>query len=197
MSDATLVQTKDSSANPAPLGLLAFGMTTVLLNLHNAGFFELNSMILAMGLCYGGAAQIIAGIMEWRKNNTFGMVAFLSYGFFWWSLALIVLLPTFFPGLKTTEPAMGWYFVLWGLFTLGLFVGTFRANIALQIVFGTLTILFALLAAKSFCTLGPTFAHWTGYEGVLCGVSACYTGLAGILNELYNRTILPVGPVTP
>src|SRR5215472_3982277 len=72
---------KDTTANPAPLGLLGFGMTTVLLNLHNAGFYELNSMILAMGICYGGAAQIVAGIMEWRKGNTFATTAFLSYGF--------------------------------------------------------------------------------------------------------------------
>ena len=79
--DQSTLAIKDSSANPAPLGLFGFGMTTVLLNLHNAGIFELNSMILAMGLCYGGLAQIIAGIMESKKNNTFGMTAFLSYGF--------------------------------------------------------------------------------------------------------------------
>ena len=72
---------KDSSANPAPLGLFGFGMTTVLLNLHNAGIYEMNSMILAMGIFYGGISQIIAGIMESKKNNTFGMTAFISYGF--------------------------------------------------------------------------------------------------------------------
>src|SRR5207247_2377075 len=86
---------KDTTGNPAPLGLLAFGMTTVLLNLHNAGFFELNSMILAMGLCYGGLAQVIAGIMEWKKGNTFATTAFISYGFFCLSLvALLVLRST-------------------------------------------------------------------------------------------------------
>ena len=76
-----ITQIKDTTGNPAPLGLLGFGMTTVLLNLHNAGFYELNSMILAMGICYGGAAQIIAGIMEWKKGNTFATTAFVSYGF--------------------------------------------------------------------------------------------------------------------
>lgn len=76
----------DTTANPAPLGLLGFGMTTVLLNMHNAGFFALGSMILAMGIFYGGLAQIVAGIMEWKKNNTFGATAFFSYGCFWLSL---------------------------------------------------------------------------------------------------------------
>src|SRR3954467_12081576 len=89
----TITQLKDTTANPAPLGLLGFGMTTVLLNLHNAGFYELNSMILAMGICYGGAAQIIAGIMEWKKNNTFAATAFISYGFFWLSLVGLIVLP--------------------------------------------------------------------------------------------------------
>ena len=87
MQETTTTEIKDNTANPAPLGLLAFGMTTVLLNLHNAGFYELNSMILAMGICYGGLAQVIAGIMEWKKNNTFGTTAFISYGFsgfHWW-----------------------------------------------------------------------------------------------------------------
>src|SRR5437867_11648654 len=89
----SLTQVKDTTGNPAPLGLLAFGMTTVLLNLHNAGFFELNSMILAMGLCYGGLAQVIAGIMEWKKGNTFATTAFISYGFFWLSVVAVLLLP--------------------------------------------------------------------------------------------------------
>ena len=89
MADATPLLIKDTTGNPAPLGLLAFGMTTVLLNLHNAGFFELNSMILAMGLCYGGLAQVVAGIMEWKKGNTFATTAFISYGFFWLSLVAL------------------------------------------------------------------------------------------------------------
>ena len=84
---------KDNLANPAPLGLCAFGMTTVLLNFHNAGFFEINSMILGMGLFYGGLAQVIAGIIEAGKNNTFGLTAFTSYGFFWLSLVALIVMP--------------------------------------------------------------------------------------------------------
>src|SRR5690554_4319763 len=84
---------KDMTANPAPLGLLGFGMTTVLLNIHNAGFFPLDAMILAMGLFYGGLAQVIAGIMEWKKNNTFGTTAFTSYGLFWMSFVALKVMP--------------------------------------------------------------------------------------------------------
>src|ERR1700757_923227 len=91
----SVTQIKDATGNPAPLGLLGFGMTTVLLNLHNAGFYELNSMILAMGICYGGAAQIIAGIMEWKKGNTFATTPFISYGFFLFSLVVLILPPQF------------------------------------------------------------------------------------------------------
>src|SRR6185437_3924072 len=100
------------------------------------------------GLCYGGAAQIIAGIMEWKKNNTFGTTAFISYGFFWVSLVVLVLLPKLDPTLKSDDAAMAAYLAIWGLFTLGLFIGTLRANRALQVIFGTLVILFFMLAAK-------------------------------------------------
>ncbi len=80
-------------ANPAPLGLLGFGLTTVLLNLVNAGVIPLDTVVLAMGIAYGGIAQIIVGVMEFKKGNTFGTVAFLSYGLFWWSLVMLLLLP--------------------------------------------------------------------------------------------------------
>src|SRR6267154_2783184 len=111
----SVTQTKDTTGNPAPLGLLGFGMTTVMLNLHNAGYYELNSMILAMGICYGGVAQIIAGIMEWKKNNTFAATAFISYGFFWLSLVLLVLLPKMGLSAPTNETSMAAYLALWGL----------------------------------------------------------------------------------
>jgi succinate-acetate transporter protein len=125
-------------ANPAPLGLLAFGLTTVLLNLHNAGLFSLNSMILAMGIAYGGLAQIIVGIMEYRKGNTFGTVAFSSYGFFWWSLVILILMPNmpFFGAVAPADnTAMAAYFLMWGIFTLAMFFGTLKTNRGLQFVF--------------------------------------------------------------
>ncbi len=191
----TITQLKDTSGNPAPLGLLGFGMTTVLLNFHNAGFYELNSMILAMGICYGGAAQIIAGLMEWKKNNTFAATAFISYGFFWLSLVTLILLPKLAGAAAPNETSMAAYLAMWGLFTAVMFIGTLRLNRALQIVFGTLTILFFMLAYGDFAGASTGFKHATGYEGIFCGVSAIYTALALVLNELYGRVILPLGPV--
>jgi uncharacterized protein len=195
MADATSLQIKDTTGNPAPLGLLAFGMTTVLLNLHNAGFFELNSMILAMGLCYGGLAQVVAGIMEWKKGNTFATTAFISYGFFWLSLVALLLLPATGASKAPDATAMAAYLAMWGLFTAGLFVGTLKINRALQIVFATLVVLFFLLAIGDYTDAGPAFRHFTGFEGIVCGAAAIYTGLAQVLNELFGRTVLGVGPV--
>ena len=194
-----LTQLKDTTGNPAPLGLLGFGMTTVLLNLHNAGYYELNSMILAMGICYGGTAQVIAGIMEWKKGNSFATTAFISYGFFWLSLVALIVLPKLgfiSPALTATnDTAMAAYLALWGLFTGVMFIGTLRLNRALQVVFGTLTILFFLLAYAHYAKPGEGFEHFAGYEGLLCGFSAIYTGLAQVLNELFSRTVWPLGPV--
>ena len=187
---------RDMTGNPAPLGLLGFGMTTVLLNLHNAGFFELNAMILAMGICYGGAAQIIAGMMEWRKGNTFATTAFISYGFFWLSLVALIVLTKLGWAVATNDKAMAAYLFMWGLFTLVMFIGTLRLSRALQFVFGSLALLFFLLAYGDFANASPGFKHFTGYEGIFCGFSAIYTGLAQVLNELYGKVILPIGPVT-
>jgi uncharacterized protein len=187
---------RDTTSNPAPLGLLGFGMTTVLLNLHNAGFYELNSMIMGMGIFVGGIAQVIAGIQEWKKNNTFGATAFTAYGFFWISLVTIWILPrtSFGSGLKSDETSMGWYLLLWGLFTAFMFIGTLRINRALQIVFGSLIILFLLLAIGDFTGI-KTIRIIAGYEGIICGLSAMYACAAQILNELYGKTVLPLGKV--
>jgi succinate-acetate transporter protein len=188
-------QIKDTTGNPAPLGLLGFGMTTVLLNLHNAGFYELNSMILAMGICYGGLAQIIAGIMEWKKGNTFATTAFISYGLFWLSLVVLIVLPKAGWGAASNDVAMAAYLAMWGLFTAVMFVGTLRLNRALQVVFGTLTILFFLLAIGDYTNASQGFKYFTGYEGIFCGFSAIYAGLAQVLNELFGKTVLPLGAV--
>src|SRR5712692_4008775 len=194
--NGSITQIKDTTGNPAPLGLMGFGMTTVLLNFHNAGFYELNSMILAMGICYGGLAQIIAGIMEWRKNNTFAATAFISYGFFWLSLVALIVLTKLGWGAASNDTAMAAYLAMWGLFTAVMFVGTLRLNRALQIVFATLTVLFFLLAYGDFTAASAGFKHVTGYEGILCGFSAIYAGLAQVLNELFGRIVLPLGPMT-
>src|SRR4029079_1240277 len=189
----SVIQIKDTTGNPAPLGLLGFGMTTVLLNLHNAGFYELNSMILAMGICYGGAAQIVAGIMEWRKGNTFATTAFLSYGLFWVSLVTLIVMAKLGWATASNDTAMAAYLAMWGLFTGVMFIATLRLNRALQVVFATLTILFFLLAIGDFTAASPGFKHFTGYEGIFCGFSATYAGLAQVLNELSAKLCYPSG----
>jgi succinate-acetate transporter protein len=190
-------------ANPAPLGLLGFGLTTVLLNLHNAGLFPLDTMILAMGLAYGGLAQVIVGIMEFKKGNTFGTVAFSSYGLFWWSLVALLVLPSFsFTGVSApTETAMAAYFFMWGLFTFAMFFGTLKTNRALQFVFMSLAILFFMLTIREL-TGNPTlfgtftFNNLTGIEGVICGSSAVYLAFAEVLNEAHKKTVLPICPTS-
>ena len=192
MNTETII--KDNSANPAPLGLTGFGLTTILLNIHNAGFYPNNSMILGMGIFVGGIAQIIAGILESKKNNTFGLTAFIAYGSFWLSLVAIWALPRLGIADKADETAMGFYLLVWGLFTFGMFIGTLRLNRALQVVFGSLVILFALLALGDF-THNPTIKIIAGYEGIFCGLSAFYAAIAQVLNEVYGRVVLPVCPV--
>jgi succinate-acetate transporter protein len=177
---------KDITANPAPLGLMGFGMTTVLLNLHNAGFFALGSMILAMGIFYGGIAQIIAGIMEWKKGNTFGTAAFTSYGLFWLSLVALIVMPKMGWADATQSTAMAAYLFMWGLFTTLMFIGTLKIGGPLQFVFGSLALLFFLLAAGDY-TGSTVIQHIAGYEGIICGFSAIYTALAQVLGELYRK----------
>jgi uncharacterized protein len=183
---------RDNSANPAPLGLFGFGMTTVLLNIHNAGFYELNSMILAMGIFYGGVAQVIAGVLESKKNNTFGMTAFVSYGFFWLTLVALIFMSKWGWITATSKSALATYLALWGIFTLLLFIGTLKLNRALQFVFATLTVLFFLLAIGNF-TENENIIIVAGYEGIICGSAAIYTGIANLLNEVYGRKVLPLG----
>lgn len=193
-NEAVTTEIKDTTANPAPLGLMGFGMTTVLLNLHNAGIYHLGTMVLAMGIFYGGVGQIIAGIMEWKKNNTFGTTAFISYGCFWLTLVGLLLLPKKQLGEAPANAGMIAYLIMWGIFTGAMFIGTLRLNRALQVIFGSLTILFFLLAAGD-ATGNTALKTFTGYEGVFCGLSAIYTAVAQILNEVYGKTILPLGPM--
>jgi len=179
-------------ANPAPLGLMGFGMTTILLNIHNAGFYPISAMILAMGIFYGGIAQVIAGIMEFKKGNTFGTTAFTSYGLFWLTLVALIVLPKMGLADPTPHGFMAWYLVMWGVFTLFMFLGTLKANRALQFVFLSLTVLFFLLAARDF-TGSEAIGTLAGWEGILCGASAVYLAMAEVLNEQYGRTVLPIG----
>lgn len=183
----------DSTANPAPLGLMGFGLTTILLNIHNAGYYELSSMILAMGIFYGGLAQVVAGLIDFRKGNEFGATAFSSYGLFWLSLVALLVFPDWGLGAEPSARAMGWYLFSWAVFTAVMFVGSLRTTRALQAVFATLTLLFLLLALRDW-TGSETIGEVAGWEGILTGLLAVYTATAQIWNDVYARTILPLGP---
>ena len=191
----TITQIRDTSANPAPLGLMGFGMTTVLLNLHNIGFIPLDAMILSMGIFYGGIAQIIAGVMEWKKNNTFGETAFISYGFFWLSLVAILIFPVLGWSSAPSDITMALYLGMWGIFTAFLFIGTFKLNKALIVVFGSLTTLFMLLSIGHALD-SSIIIKIAGIIGVCCGFSAIYTAMAQVLNGIYGKVVLPLGPIS-
>ncbi|MGA2479215.1 MAG: acetate uptake transporter [Spirochaetia bacterium] len=179
-------------ANPAPLGLLGFGMTTIVLNLHNAGLFPLSTMIAGMGVFVGGFAQIVAGIMEFRKNNTFGMTAFCAYGIFWLSLVAVWTFPALGISDSSSPFTMGFYLVVWGLFTTGMFFGTLKLTRVHQFVFASLAVLFFLLAITDF-TESSVMRLVSGVEGIVCGLSAFYGAIALVLNEQFGRTVLPMG----
>src|SRR2546421_1995518 len=185
-------------ADPAPLGLSAFALTTFVLTSTYAGFFPAaaSGVAVAVALFYGGLAQLCAGMWEFRRNNTFGATAFTSYGAFWLSYAAILL-----PGtgvLAAITPvihqALGVYLLGWTIFTGLMFLGTFRLNLALMAVLGLLFLTFLLLTIGE---LGPsTSAHQIGgYLGVLTALAAWYTALAGILASIRSPFQLPVFPM--
>lgn len=184
----------ENTANPAPLGLMGFGMTTILLNIHNAGFFPMDAMILGMGIFFGGMAQVIAGMMEFKKNNTFGTTAFTSYGFFWLALVALNVMPAVGLGAAPSSLSMAAFLFMWGLFTFFMFIATLRISKALQVVFGTLAILFFLLATGNF-TGSTAILTFAGYEGILCGFTAIYAAMGQVINESYGKEILPLGVI--
>ena len=197
MTDQThevLATVKDNVANPAPLGLMAFGITTVLLNLHNAGLFGMNTMILSMAVFYGGLAQVVVAVQEYKKNNVFGATAFASYGLFWLSFVGMLAFPKWMgiDGPNTT--AVGWYLLAWGVFTALMFVATLRITVSLQVVFGSLTILYVLLAISTWSG-NATLGKVAGWEGIFVGLSAMYGAIAQIWSEVYGHVVLPLGQV--
>lgn len=209
----------EKSANPAALGLLGFGISTILLNfIHNVRLGSIDGVIIAMGIFYGGLAQIMAGMLEYKKGNTFGTVAFTSYGLFWLSFVALNWLGTstvantyawpFYggrtPWTVSNEASMA-YFLMWGIFTFAMFFGTLKTNRALQFVFISLAILFFLLAIKSailayFPSVSTNdinlFTRIIGAEGIICGASAVYLAIAEILNEAHGKTVLSTGPIS-
>ena len=176
-------------ANPAPLGLSGFALTTFLLSMINVGWFSGANMpmVLACAFVFGGTAQFAAGIMEMPRGNSFGTVAFCGYGSFWWSFALFVL----FLSKGVTVAFVGWYLFLWGLFTMFMWVASLKKNKALMLVFLFLTATFYLLAIGAWT--GEAIINIVGgYFGLITAVLAFYLAAAESINESWGSTVLPV-----
>jgi hypothetical protein len=177
-------------ANPAPLGLTGFALTTFLLSAVNAGLFPATAvpMVLASAFAFGGTAQFFAGLMEMPRGNTFGFVAFCSYGAFWWTYALFVAF--FADGVPTAF--VGYWLLLWGVFTFMMWYGSLALNRALQAIFMALWITFFLLAIKDFTGLS-WIGVLGGYAGLVTAVLALYLAAAEIINETHGHEVLPIG----
>lgn len=187
-----LIRLVDTTANPAAFGLCGFGMSTLLLNLHNIGLFPLDSMIMAMGIFFGGIAQVIVGKIEAKKNNMFGMVAFGSFGFFWIILVALMMIPKLGLGEAPTPQAMGWFLVVWGIFSTGLFIATFSLSKVMRILFGSVVALFFLLAIADF-TGSATVKLMAGIDGVFSGAFALFLALSMVINDTFGKEIIPLG----
>ena len=186
-----LVRLIDTTTNPAALGLSGFGMSTLLLNLHNIGLFPLDSMIMAMGIFFGGIAQVMVGNIEAKKNNMFGMVAFSSFGFFWIILIALMMIPKLGIGEAPTPNAMGWFLTIWGVFSFGLFIATFKLAKMMRILFGSVVVLFFLLAIADF-TGNATIKFIAGVDGIFSGSFALYIALAMVINSTFEKEIVPI-----
>jgi uncharacterized protein len=181
----------DNTANPAPLGLCAFGMTTLILSIHNMGLTALASPIIAMAIFFGGLAQVIVGTMEWKKNNTFGLLTFGSFGFFWICFATLLMLPA--AGLsKAPGPVeLAVFLGLWGIFAFGLFICSLKMHKTLQITLLALVVTFFLLVAAQL-TGSSIILVAGGFIGVITGALAFYMGFGQVINEVFGKQLVPL-----
>lgn len=181
----------DNTANPAPLGLCAFGMTTILLSLHNAGITGLSSPIVSMALFYGGLAQLVVGLMEWKKNNTFGMVTFASFGLFWISFAALLMMPALGLATAPSAPDLAAFLFVWGILIVGLFICSLKMHRILQITLAAVVLLVVLLVTANLT--GSHLIHTlAGFMGIIAGALALFMGIGAVINEIYGSRVVPV-----
>lgn len=176
-------------ANPAPLGLAGFAITTFLLSLVNAGAFASTlSITLALALMYGGIAQLLAGMWEFKNGNTFGATAFSSYGAFWLSFVAYAFI---FGGKDAT--ALAWYLLAWGFFTFYMWIATLKGDRPVMVVFLLLWITYLLLAIGAFgnAGAGQGLTAIGGYVGILTALAAWYASARGVINPAWGRVVLP------
>jgi hypothetical protein len=189
-------EAKPVFANPAPLGLAGFGLTTVILSLVNAGLLPHGGepVVLPLAFAFGGLAQMIAGILEFRTGNTFGVTAFVSYAAFWWWFAFLLLLGgNHMLDLSQAGSTIGMALMMWGVFTLYMWIPTFRLNKALWWVFLTLWVTFFLLGLGILLGM-PALSHLGGYIGLICGLIALYTSFGVVTNATFGKPVIPLGP---
>lgn len=183
------------TANPAALGLVGFGLTTVLLSLINAGVLPAGGagVVIPLALAYGGFIQVVAGLLEFRVGNTFGTTAFLSYGAFWWWFALLLIFAhNGTIDLTQSGPTVGVALLLWGLLTLYLWIGTFRLPRILFAIFLTLWITFLLLGLGDVAK-SEALSHAGGWLGLICGLLAIYGSFGIVTNATWGRAVIPLG----
>jgi len=182
------------TADPAPLGLAAFAATTFMLSMFNAGFMgkSLEPIVLGMALAYGGLAQLLAGMWEMRTGNTFGAVAFTSYGAFWISFWAF---EQFYADKITSEAslmhAIGLYLITWGIFTAYMFIASLRVSAAVATVFLLLTATFLLLGIGN-AGENESIVKLGGYVGIATALAAWYASFAAVANDTFKRIVLPV-----
>jgi len=192
----------NSVANPAPLGLAGFALTTFILGLVNSNAISGSDAVgvLSVAAAYGGLAQLLAGMWAFREGNTFAAAAFSSYGAFW--ISFVFLLQFFLPevikagGASAGDHLVAVYLFSWGFFTFYMWIGTFRLNIALNLVFLTLWIAYGLLGWGYLGGGHTTIGHIGGYVTTACAVIAWYTSAAIVINDTFGRPMLPLGPLT-
>ena len=183
-------------ADPAPLGLGAFALTTFLLSLANAGIMpaEAEPIVFGVALAYGGIAQILAGMWEFRKSNVFGATVFTSYGAFWLSFWAYV---TFYAPKVPAElhgTAAGWFLISWGIFTTLMLVAALRTTAVLALLFAVVAVVFFLLGLGAL-TASPVLTVTGGFLGIIAAGLAWYLCLAGIAASTFGRPVLPNPPL--
>src|SRR5436305_10545660 len=181
-------------ADPGPLGLAGFAGTTFVLSLMNANWVSAKGIgaVLALAIAYGGIAQLVAGIWEFRTGNTFGAVAFCSFGAFWISFFFLVRLT---PAALITPHALSAYLWMWAIFTTYMFFASLRTTAAIALVFLLLAVTFILLAIGDMGTGHTSITHAGGYVGIATAIAAWYASFAAVLNSTFGRIVLPVVPL--
>jgi succinate-acetate transporter protein len=188
------VETKPITADPGPLGLAAFALTTFVLSMFNSGLVSEAGLpvVLGLALAYGGLAQLLAGMWEFRTGNTFGAVAFTSYGAFWLSFwAFEQFYADKITSETTTGHAVGLYLIAWGIFTAYMFIASLRVSVAVAVVFALLTATFLVLGIGD-STANADISKLGGFIGIATAIAAWYASFAAVANSTFGRTILPV-----